>query len=281
LRNLRIKIFIGGLIAFAAVTAIEIVAAINQPNIPFQNPSRLPVHLGHAGPTLTYLVLGDSTAAGQGATPGSGIADKTAGYLSLNHNVIFVNMAVSGARAADLVSDQVPSAVGIKPDLVLISIGANDATHLTPSSTFASQIEQAIGMLTALNPDVKIVVTGCPDMGSIPRFAEPLRTLAGMQGRRINGALGPLVTQYNLTNADIAGATGHQFRRDPTLFASDKFHPNDRGYALWTTVLDDALTKALPANLSGMRAPLRYSRRKMTPEQQRQIIIQKPEQKTD
>lgn len=277
MRNLRLKIFIGGLCAFAAITAIEIVAAINQPLIPFQNPSRLPVRLGHGGPDLTYVVLGDSTAAGQGATAGSGIADKTAEYLSRNHNVIFVNMAVSGARAADLASDQVPNTVGVKPDLVLISIGANDATHLTPSSIFAAQIERAIGLLKALNPNVKIVITGCPDMSSIPRFAQPLRTLVGMQGQRINAALAPLVKQYDLTNADIAGATGYEFRRDPTLFASDKFHPNDRGYALWTRVLDNALTASLPANLSGMSAPLRYSRKLMTPEQQRQLIIQKPE----
>ena len=46
--------------------------------------------------------------------------------------------------------------------------------------------------------------------------------------------------------------------------------------ALWDTVLNNALTMALPPNLAGIRVPLLYSRRRMTPGQQQQLIIQKP-----
>ncbi|MCA1612368.1 MAG: hypothetical protein LC780_16315, partial [Acidobacteria bacterium] len=53
------------------------------------------------------------------------------------------------------------------------------------------------------------------------------------------------VTAHGLTFAAIAERTGPAFRRDRTLFASDRFHPNARGYALWAAVLDEALDAAL------------------------------------
>ena len=192
-----------------------------------------------------YAVLGDSTGAGQGADPPSGIAIKTAEFLAQDHRVTLVNMAISGARIGDVLNEQIPGTVKLKPDLVLIAVGANDSTHFTSSTVFAAQFETVIATLTTMNPKVKIVVTGCPDMGSVPRFAQPLRWFAGTQGNRINSALAPVVARHHLVNADIAGSTGSDFRKDPSLFAADKFHPNDRGYELWIKVLDRALTSAL------------------------------------
>ena len=49
----------------------------------------------------------------------------------------------------------------------------------------------------------------------------------------------------HLTFAPIAAETGPQFRRDPSLFAADRFHPNDRGYATWIPVLNRALNQAV------------------------------------
>jgi len=50
---------------------------------------------------------------------------------------------------------------------------------------------------------------------------------------------------YGLTFAPIADRTGPLFRRDRTLFSDDRFHPNDRGYATWTAVINEALDRAL------------------------------------
>ena len=46
-------------------------------------------------------------------------------------------------------------------------------------------------------------------------------------------------------HAPIAERTGPSFRKDRTLFAADRFHPNARGYALWIAVINDALDAAI------------------------------------
>ncbi len=81
-------------------------------------------------------------------------------------------------------------------------------------------------------------------MGSIPRFAQPLRRLAGTQTARVNAALAPVIVARHLTWARIADRTGPVFANDPTLFSADKFHPNARGYAVWVPVLNEAFDES-------------------------------------
>ncbi len=90
----------------------------------------------------------------------------------------------------------------------------------------------------------RIVVTGSPDMGSVPRFPWGAKQLAGLRTRQINTVYARIVAHNNLTFAPIAAKTGPAFSADPTLFAADNFHPNARGYALWIPVVNDALDKA-------------------------------------
>ncbi|MEO8035609.1 MAG: GDSL-type esterase/lipase family protein, partial [Acidobacteriota bacterium] len=124
-------------------------------------------------------------------------------------------------------------------------LGANDVTHLTPIGSQRRNVETIIAGLRATNPNVAIVVTGSPDMGSPPRIPRLLRGLAGRRTRSVNEMYRALVREKGLTFAPIADETGSAFRADPTLFASDRFHPNERGYALWTTVLNRALAEAI------------------------------------
>jgi lysophospholipase L1-like esterase len=136
-------------------------------------------------------------------------------------------------------------AEALKPDAVLLAVGANDATHFTPAAKLKAQLTQIVDGLCQSNPNVKIVVTGCPQMGSIPRFLQPLRWFAGTQTARINTVFAAIQAKENIVWAHIADKTGAAFEKHPALFAFDKFHPNARGYALWLPVLDEALWEAL------------------------------------
>jgi lysophospholipase L1-like esterase len=232
------KILLAGAVAAAAVLVVEVIAALRQPLIPFSNPSREPISFGSSGPKIRYVVIGDSTAAGQGATaPEYGIAVTTAKHLADKYQVTLVNLGVSGATMQSVLKDQAPKAALLKPDLVLISAGANDATHFSSGVQVGECFTNIVNTLRAANPNVRIAATGCPDMGSIPRFAQPLRWIAGTQTGRINSAIVPVTLSKQVTFLDIA-STGPDFRRDPTLFAADNFHPNDRGYAVWTQVIN-------------------------------------------
>jgi len=194
---------------------------------------------------ITYVVLGDSTAAGVGAPPDAGIAVMTARKLTERRPVTMHNFAVSGAKTADVLRDQLASAEASRPDLVLISVGANDVTHLTSVGSVRRDIEAIIARLQAANPRVAIVITGSPDMGAPPRIPRLLRPIAAWRTKRLNRMFESVAAARGVTFAPIAADTGPGFRRDRSLFADDRFHPNARGYATWLPTLDRALEAAI------------------------------------
>lgn len=249
LRNgIRLVLAAGG--ACVLTLGIEVLLALSGPDDHFHNPSRLPVPLGGAGKPLVYLVLGDSTAAGRGGDYDQGIAMETARHLARSRPVLLINLAVSGAKVADVARDQLPAAVRLKPDLVLLAVGANDVTHFTPGGKITAGLTAIVTGLATARPGVGIALTGSPDMGTVRRFAQPLRWLAGTQTARVNRAVDRAMVSSRGQNAalvfaPIARETGPYFRKDASLFAPDRFHPNDRGYATWLPVLNAALDQAL------------------------------------
>jgi lysophospholipase L1-like esterase len=214
---------------------------------PFQNPSPAPVSFGSDGARLIYVVMGDSTAAGQGALYERGIAISTGRALGVHHRVSMTNLGVSGALAREVFTEQLAAAQRLQPDVVLLSVSANDVTHLTPVRSVERSVRRIVAGLREANPKVVIVVTGSPDMGAPPRIPRLLRPVSSWRTRNMNRMFRSLAAEQHLTFAPIAEETGPLFRADPTLFAADRFHPNERGYAVWIVVLDRALAESLRA----------------------------------
>ncbi|HVF69414.1 MAG TPA: SGNH/GDSL hydrolase family protein [Xanthomonadales bacterium] len=227
------------------ILLVEVLLAFLSEREPFKNPAREYVYMGEKAKLLTYLIMGDSTTAGQGGNYKNGIAYSTARYLANDYQVKMFNTSISGATAGDVISDQLQAGIKINPDIVLLSVGANDITGLTNLDNLEKNLSIIIEKLIKNNCDVKIVLTGAPEMGSVRRFMQPLRYIAGAQTKRVNDVFEDTVAKYGLTFAPIAVETGEQFRKDASLFAEDKFHPNDRGYAIWIPVINKSLEKAL------------------------------------
>lgn len=192
-----------------------------------------------------YVVMGDSTAAGVGADYQHGIAMETTHQLERSRAVEMTNLSVSGARIGDVLRDQLPRAETLHADVVLLSVGANDVTHLTPAGSMRNHLREIVKRLRAANPGAAIVITGSPDMGAPPRIPPLLRGIASWKTRQVNRMFVAEAESLSLTFAPIAERTGPFFRSDRSLFAADRFHPNERGYAVWIPVLNEALAKAL------------------------------------
>ena len=198
-----------------------------------------------SGKPLRYLILGDSTAVGEGGTYRNGIAVATARHLAGTRRVEMKNLAVSGAQVEDVLREQMPRIGAFRPDVVLLDVGANDVTHLTTARSLRNDLRQIFDGLLAINCNVRIVVTGAPAMSTPPRIPGLLQGLAGWRTRVLNRVFRREAERYDLTFAPIAEETGPLFERDETLFSSDEFHPNDRGYATWIAVINPALDQAL------------------------------------
>lgn len=247
LRRLLVTL-VGAIVAVAALVGIEILVALRRDYLPTEPALVIGGTFGRGDP-LTFVVMGDSTAAGVGA----GSAEHayptrlTRALSADGHRVTLVDLGISGARVADVLEDQVPEAIKAAPDLVFIGIGANDVTHLTPLDALRDDTRAIIEKLRPTGATV--VLAGAPDMRA-RAFWEPLRTLVGWRGRAVTYAIEEAVGD-RATVVPLAERTGPLFAKDPERYYSDDdFHPSAAGYGLWVDAilpeLRDALTGAAP-----------------------------------
>lgn len=202
---------------------------------------------GAAGRPLLLAALGDSGMAGVGARSVDGtlpvqlarrLADVT------GRPVHVVSTARTGARTADVLTEQVPK-LPTGPDLVVLLVGTNDVTHLTPWRALARSTAELLDALTGTGAPV--VVSSLPEVRALRAVPRPLRdvalvTAAGVgQVQRTAARRRPAVTLV-----DVRGAVGRLFLTRADVVSHDAFHPSDAGYGL----IADAL---LPAALAALR----------------------------
>ena len=171
-----------------------------------------------------WVVLGDSTAQAVGAASiDGGYVAAVRAWLAERDGMPWrvVNLSRSGARAADVVAEQLPVLATLTPDLVSCAVGANDL--IRP----AGDLGEA---LTA-------IARGLPP-GSL--LANLPRGLREARARRHNEVIGSLVERHHLRLVDLWAATGPPWRGK---YAADWFHPNEVGYQGWAAALRAALSQ--------------------------------------
>jgi lysophospholipase L1-like esterase len=245
-----IKAVIRGTIAtivlVAGILGIEIILAMQRTYLPTSPALRLGGSFGEpSAEPLSFVVLGDSTAAGLGAgTPEAAYATDLARRLAARgRRVKLTAFGVSGARVRDVLADQVPKAVAMSPDLVFIGIGANDVTHLTSLDSIRRDTAAIIEGLKATR--AVVVLAGPPDMRA-KAWWEPLRSLAGWRGRQVAVSMEAVARSRGVPVVPLAKETGPFFAAHPdAAYASDDFHPGPEGYRAWARAIFPVLESAL------------------------------------
>jgi lysophospholipase L1-like esterase len=197
------------------------------------------------GRPLTFVVLGDSTAAGLGAgSPEHAYATVLSERLGeRGWRVELIAHGISGARVKDVLVDQAPLAEAVDADLVFVGIGANDATHLTTLGSIRKNMALVIDRLLATGATV--VVAGPPDMRA-HAWLEPLRSIVGWRGRQVAAAIGDVAAERGVPVVPLAELAGPYFASNPEdAYASDDFHPGPGGYRAWADAIFPVLLLAL------------------------------------
>lgn len=189
-------------------------------------------------PPLRVVWLGDSTVAGEGASDAAHtlVHQVAAG---LRRPVDLRVLAESGVTAAGSI-ERAGHVAGLRPDLVFVSVGANDASHLNTRRRFGRQYRE---LVRALPQGVPLVLLGVPDMGAgVPRRVQPLRAFGEWRGVRLDAEVRRAAEEVGATYVNIAGRTGRLFRRHrDQLYAADRYHPDDSGYEVWARAVLDRL----------------------------------------
>ncbi|MFC5263370.1 SGNH/GDSL hydrolase family protein [Kribbella qitaiheensis] len=175
-----------------------------------------------AGEGPLWVVLGDSTAQGVGASsPLHGYVGQVMSALAARSSRPWrvLNLSRSGAQTWQVIDQQLPvlEELGLKPDLVTCGIGSNDI-FATPPKRLRSTLRQLVDRLPRSSVMLDLPLPdGLWTIGSLcsPYVASINRTIHSAAANR---------------GFPVAELSRHFSRPWRGQFAPDLFHPNDLGY---------------------------------------------------
>lgn len=226
------RLLVRGVTAGAVILGAEALYAVLHPapRQPEFDPSGVFGDPSH--PPLRIAVLGDSSVHAPGVTGPEEIwVNIVSRKLAEDRHVTLRSFAVSGSRAEDLLRDQIGPAIDFQPDMVIVSVGANDVIHGVSSRQFEQRLDQLVGALAESR--ALVILSGVGDIGTIPRLKPPLRNLMSRRSARFD--------RIHHLVAERHAAHVVQHRRDnPTiwyidraLWSPDLFHVSAAGHRRW------------------------------------------------
>ena len=228
---LIILVLIGAYAAFSYFKILYYIHYSKNPQI-----AQIDQSFGNGSP-LRYIAAGDSTAVGIGASSiENTYTVKIAKSLGESGSVEYRNVGVIGSKTDDVLNKQLPQIIEFNPDIVTISIGANDNTHLVSLDRIYKNYQEIIKRL--LNEtQAKIYITNIPNFTG----AELLPTVAIAVLEHRSNKLNPkLIALENIPgNERVRIINIHDFGWDQftdrsDTYSLDYFHPSDAGYENWT-----------------------------------------------
>lgn len=186
---------------------------------------------------FVYVAIGDSTVEGIGASA----QEKTFTALIFSFlqkkmkTVEYHNFGRTGSRVIDVVEEQLCSAISKNPDLVVISVGANDIRKRTSPKTFEKYFALLLSKLKKETHAV-IVINNIPDLSLLTILSRIARVYCKWVVRRFNQGI---TRHAQKAGAIIIDTHAHSknLREFGHLVSSDGIHPSDAGYALWADLI--------------------------------------------
>jgi lysophospholipase L1-like esterase len=185
-----------------------------------------------------YVAIGDSQTEGlwdgDEAVGFLGFADRLAALLdSIYPGLQYANLAIRGKLVADVLSEQVPQALAMQPDLITVCAGMNDV--IQPGLSFGRALTNLECVYAALAESGATVVTT-----TFPNVAQflPLGRLVSMRLGRINNATRAAADRYGFRLVDLYNAAS---MRELDTWAIDRVHASTKGHILFAAAAAEAI----------------------------------------
>jgi lysophospholipase L1-like esterase len=190
------------------------------------------------GTYTRYVALGDSQTEGLWDGDDSdgivGFADRLAAMLDeLRPGLQYANLAIRGRRIRDVLIDQLPLALTMRPDLVSVCVGMNDITR--PGLLF----DRALADLDLLyerlaQSSATVVTTTFPDIARIV----PIGKILTARMSRTNRAIVTAADRYGFKLVDLYSAPS---MTSPDVWSDDRVHGSTKGHMLFAAAAAEAL----------------------------------------
>lgn len=186
------------------------------------------------GPTLRLLIIGDSSAAGVGATTqAKALSGQLVAHLAQTHRVHWRLEAATSATTR-VTLDHIQTLMPQQVDVVVSALGVNDVTRATSRKTWVARQKQLADLMTDTYGARLVVASGLPPMGDYPQLPQPLRWVLGEQAKRLDKGLAELAAEHpTLSHLPI------DIPFEPRFQASDGYHPSEEAYTLWAKLIAD------------------------------------------
>jgi lysophospholipase L1-like esterase len=198
-----------------------------------------------------FVAVGDSFTEGLHDDVGPdgrhrGWADRVAETLAVTGDGLhYANLAVRGRLLDEVAEEQVPTALGLAPDLVSFHGGGNDV--LRPGveiGSLAARYDAAVERLRASGAEV-VLFTVLERAGGTSRFADGLaRRIAAFNGRVVR----PTAQRHGAHLVDVGALRALQDRR---LWHEDRLHLRPEGHERIAAAVLETLGLSDPAHLGG------------------------------
>lgn len=164
------------------------------------------VSCSELSPPPVVVAFGDSLVAGQGAATDGGFVS----LLSARSGVPIHNLG-KGGDTTEAAAARVPSALALKPDIVLVLLGGNDALRKAVPEATARNLDSVLGRFK--DAGAQVVLLGVP--GGLP-LQDPYPAMFEELAEKHDTGYLPNV---------LSGLLGR------SEYMSDAVHPNEAGYA--------------------------------------------------
>jgi lysophospholipase L1-like esterase len=195
------------------------------------------------GPDLRLLIVGDSAAAGVGAShQDEALLGQLLIQLTPTFRVSWDLRATTGHKTADAI-EVVENMEPARFDVAVTSLGVNDVTGLVKRKLWLEQQARLRELLRRKLGVNRILVSGLPPMHQFPALPQPLRAHVGAEATRFNEDL-----RSGIAGDEIARFVDIRFTEDRALMSEDGFHPGPAVYATWAERIATAILADFEAN---------------------------------
>ena len=198
-----------------------------------------------------YVAIGDSSTEGLDDPDGEGgfrgWANRLAEQVAATQgSLLYANLGIRGRRTRQILDEQLPPALAMRPDLVTVFSGTNDVVSRGfDPGTVARDMETIQRRLIASGATV--LTFTLPDL-------TPVMPLARWIAPRVHALNDALRAAAGATGAVLVDFAMYPMASDPRLWSPDRLHANAAGHARIAAALADALD--LPGATDDWRAPL-------------------------
>lgn len=191
-----------------------------------------------------FVALGDSLTEGVGDPLGRGRLRGWASHLAsglarLDPYFSFSNLARRSLRTREVITEQLPTALRLKPDLAAALVGMNDLTqpNFDPHQ-FECELEEMVGALQGVGATV--LMASFPDVSKHILAPRRVRGPIHERLRAASEVTRSVATRMNAVFVDVWDLPDAQGR---DILSIDRMHPNARGHLLlahsFATLLGD------------------------------------------